>query len=66
MFFRVGDEGQTYYFAYHLLEGAPPLPLGPFPAPKSAHFAQNPLSLVVLDDDLEVVCAFPLPSPQGA
>jgi hypothetical protein len=68
VFFRVGDEGQTYFFAHHLLASSPqvPLPLGPFPAPKSAHFAQNPLSLVVLDDDLEVVCAFPLPSPQGA
>lgn len=66
MFFRVGDEGQVYYFVYHLFAESPPLSLGPFPSPKSAHFAQNPLSLVVLDDDLEVVCAFPLPSPQGA
>jgi hypothetical protein len=66
LFFRVEDAAHSYFFAHHLFAGAHPSPLGPFPSPKSAHFAQNPLSLVVMDDDLEVVCAFPLPSPQGA
>jgi hypothetical protein len=62
----VEDAAHSYLFAHHLFAGAHPSPLGPFPSPKSAHFAQNPLSLIVMDDDLEVVCAFPLPSPQGA
>jgi hypothetical protein len=66
IYFRVRDGGQTYFFAHHLFAGQPPIPLGPFPAPKSAHFAQHPLALVVMDDDLEVACSFPLPSPQGA
>lgn len=66
IFFRISDGDQTYFFAHHLFAGSPPVSLGPFPRPKSAHFAQQPLSLVVMDDGLEVACSFPLPSPQGA
>jgi hypothetical protein len=62
-FFQVSEGGQTHLFV-HRISGAGELPLnlGAFPAPRSAHFARGPLSLIVMDDDLEVVCSFPLPS----
>lgn len=62
-FFQVSEGGQTHFFV-HRISSADELPssLGAFPAPRSAHFARGPLSLIVMDDDLEVVCSFPLPS----
>ena len=63
-FFQVSEGGQTHFFVHRIFaaEGELPLNLGAFPAPRSAHFARGPLSLIVMDDDLEVVCSFPLPS----
>ena len=62
-FFQVSEGGLTHFFVHRLFAtDEPPLKLGAFPAPRSAHFARGPLSLIVMDDDLEVVCSFPLPS----
>ena len=62
-FFQVSEGGQTHFFVHRLFATDElPLNLGAFPAPRSAHFARGPLSLIVMDDDLEVVCSFPLPS----
>lgn len=66
LLFRVGSGGVTHFYVHHLSKREPPVHLGSFTSPRASHFACEPLSLIVMDDELEVVCLFPLPRPNGA
>lgn len=59
--YSVSVEGVTRFFVQRVAgEPEPPVPLGAFASPRAACWTRDPLSFVVLDDDLEVICSYRL------